>query len=163
MLSVTFTSSGPLQDARSRTSGAARRTRSGVGSLQFWCPSSSTGGRLPEVPSHRMQLLHRGYLDESISKFQSLHCIVAHSEVFLQQHACNDNSLRDMSVPLSNCYYPPDLQKQTRWSKAIEEFADREDKASSGDNVQIPWQAMHFVTCDDTPHFTTLYPAHFTI
>ena len=69
MLSVTFTSSGPLQNARSRTPGAARRTRSGVGSLQFWCPSSSTGGRLPEVPSHRMQLLHRGYLDELISKF----------------------------------------------------------------------------------------------
>ena len=38
MLSVAFTSSGPLQDARSRTSGAAQRTRSGVGSLQFWCP-----------------------------------------------------------------------------------------------------------------------------
>ena len=66
------------------TTCAARRTRSGVGSLQFWCPSSSTGGRLPEVPSHRMQLHHRGYLDELISKFQSY----AHSAGSPQPGGC---------------------------------------------------------------------------
>ena len=38
--------------------------------------------------------------------------------------------------------------------------------ASSGDNVQIAWQAWHVVTCDDTPHSTihtlhsTLYTVH---
>jgi len=26
--------------------------------------------------------------------------------------------------------------------------------ASSGDNVQIPWQVWHGLTCDDTPHST---------
>ena len=36
--------------------------------------------------------------------------------------------------------------------------------ASSGDNVQIPWQACRFVTCDDTPHLhSTLYTAHSTL
>ena len=34
--------------------------------------------------------------------------------------------------------------------------------ASSGNNVQIPWQACRFVTCDDTPRFT-LYTPHFTL
>ena len=41
--------------------------------------------------------------------------------------------------------------------------------ASSGDNVQIAWQAWHVVTCDDTPHSTihtlhsTLYTLHRTL
>ena len=41
--------------------------------------------------------------------------------------------------------------------------------AWSGDNVQIPWQAWRWVTCDDTPHSTlytpqsAVYTLHFTL
>ena len=36
---------------------------------------------------------------------------------------------------------------------------------SSGDNVQIAWQAWHVVTCDETPHSTlhTFYTLHFAL
>ena len=46
MLSVTFTSSGPLQDARSRKSGQGRQLRLAVGPLQQRLPQGAAGGCL---------------------------------------------------------------------------------------------------------------------
>ena len=43
-------------------------------------------------------------------------------------------------------------------------FADRiVSAAQSGDKVQIPWRALHFVTFDEKPTEATLYTLHFTL
>ena len=73
MLSVTFTSSGPLQDARSRKSGQGRQLRLAVGPLQQRLPQGAAGGCLSTGNVLRDHVCCSGYLDELIPKVQSLH------------------------------------------------------------------------------------------